>query len=76
MGNGMRGTGKMEEMLYSGECPPKFQGMLPNIPRKFQEIQQWSDVPIRNYTTFGDKSVRVLGPQICNMLPAELKKET
>ena len=33
-------------------------------------------VPIRNSVTFGDKSVRVLGPHIWNMLPAELKRET
>ena len=28
-------------------------------------------VPIRNFVTLGDKSARVLGPQIWNMLPAE-----
>ena len=33
-------------------------------------------VPIRNSVTFGDKSLRVIGPHIWNMLPAELKKET
>ena len=32
-------------------------------------------VPIRNSVTFRDKSVRVLGPHIWNMLPAELKRE-
>ena len=29
-----------------------------------------------NSVTFGDKSVRVLGPQIWDILPAELKRET
>ena len=33
-------------------------------------------VPIQNSITFGDKSARVLGPHIWNMLPAELKRET
>ena len=33
-------------------------------------------VPIRNSVIFGDKSVRVLGSHIWNMLPAELKRET
>ena len=33
-------------------------------------------VPIRNSVTFRDKSVRVLGPDIRNMLPADLKRET
>ena len=33
-------------------------------------------VPIWNSVTFEDKSVRVLGPYIWNMLPAELKRET
>ena len=33
-------------------------------------------VPIRNSVTFGDKSVRVLGPHIWNMLSGELKRET
>ena len=33
-------------------------------------------LPIRNSVTFGDKSVRVLGPHIWNMLPAEIKRET
>ena len=33
-------------------------------------------VPIQNSVTFGDKNVRVLGPHIWNMLPAELKGET
>ena len=33
-------------------------------------------VPIQNSVTFGDKSVRVLGPHIWNMLPGELKRET
>ena len=33
-------------------------------------------VPIWNSVTFEDKSVRVLGPHIWNMLPAELKRET
>ena len=33
-------------------------------------------VPFQNSVTFGDKSVRVLGPHIWNMLPAELKRET
>ena len=33
-------------------------------------------VPMRNSVTFGDKSVRVLGSHIWNMLPAELKRET
>ena len=33
-------------------------------------------VPIRNSVTFGDKSVRVLGSHIWNMLPAELKRKT
>ena len=32
-------------------------------------------VPIRSSVMFGDKSVRVLGPHIWNMLPAELKRE-
>ena len=32
-------------------------------------------VPIRNSVTFGDKSVRVLGPYIWNILPAELKEK-
>ena len=31
---------------------------------------------IRNSLTFGDKSLRVIGPHIWNMLPSELKKET
>ena len=31
-------------------------------------------VSIRNSVTFGDKSVRVLGPHMWNMLPTELKK--
>ena len=31
-GNGMRGTRGMGGMLYSGECPQTFRGMLPNIP--------------------------------------------
>ena len=30
----------------------------------------------RNFVTFGDESVRVLGLHIWNMLPAELKRET
>ena len=30
---------------------------------------------VRNSLTFGDKNVRVLGPHIWNMLPAELKRE-
>ena len=33
-------------------------------------------VPIRNSVTFGEKGVRVSGPHIWNMLPAELKRET
>ena len=33
-------------------------------------------VPIRNSVTFGDKSVRVLGLRIYNILPAELKRKT
>ena len=33
-------------------------------------------VLIRNFVTLGDKSARVLGPQIWNMLPAEFKRET
>ena len=33
-------------------------------------------VPIRNSVTSGDKSVRVLGTHIWNMLPAELRRET
>ena len=33
-------------------------------------------VPIRNSVTYGDKSLRVIGPHIWNMLPPELKKET
>ena len=33
-------------------------------------------VPIRNPVTFGDKSVRVLGLRIYNILPAELKRKT
>ena len=33
-------------------------------------------VPIQNSVSFGGKSVSVLGPQIRNMLPAELKRET
>ena len=33
-------------------------------------------VPIQNSITFGDKSARVLGPHIWNMLPAELNRET
>ena len=33
-------------------------------------------VPFQNSVTFGDKSLRVLGPHIWNMLPAELKRET
>ena len=33
-------------------------------------------VLIQKSITFGDKSVRVLGPHIWNMLPAELKRET
>ena len=32
-------------------------------------------VPIRNSVTSGDKSVRVLGTHIWNMLPAELRRE-
>ena len=32
--------------------------------------------PIRNSVTFRDKIIRVLGPHIWNMLPAELKRET
>ena len=32
-------------------------------------------VAIRNSVTFGEKSARVLGPHIWNMLPAELKRE-
>ena len=32
-------------------------------------------VPIRNSVTFGEKSVRVLGPYIWNMLPTESKRE-
>ena len=33
-------------------------------------------VPNRNSVTFGDKSVRVLGLRIYNILPAELKRKT
>ena len=33
-------------------------------------------VSIRNFVTFGDQIVRVLGPHIWNMLPSELKRET
>ena len=33
-------------------------------------------VPIRNSVTFGNKSIRVLGHHIWNVLPAELKRET
>ena len=33
-------------------------------------------VPMRNSVTFGDKSVRILGLRICNILPAELKRKT
>ena len=33
-------------------------------------------VPIQSSVTFRDKSVRVLGPRIWNMLPAKLKRKT
>ena len=31
-GNGMQETREMGGMLYSGECPQTFRGILPNIP--------------------------------------------
>ena len=31
-GNGIQGTQGIGGMLYSGECPQTFRGMLPNIP--------------------------------------------
>ena len=33
------------------------------------------NVPIRDSVTFGDKSLRVLGSHIWNMLPSELKRK-
>ena len=48
------------------ECPQTFRG---NSKRYNNDLK----VPIRNSVTFGDKSVRVLGPHIWNMLPTELK---
>ena len=32
-------------------------------------------VPIQNSVTFGDKSTRVLGPNIWSMLPADIKEK-
>ena len=42
----------------------------------FRRYRDDLKIPIRNSVTFGDKSVRVLGAHIWNMLPAELKRET
>ena len=33
-------------------------------------------IPFRNTVTFGDKSIRCLGPHIWNTLPDEIKSES
>ena len=44
-GNRIRGTWEMRGMLYSGECPQKFRGMLPNIPANVLKRQTLRGVP-------------------------------
>ena len=34
------------------------------------------EIPTRNTVTFGDKSIRTLGPHIWNSLPEDIKAET
>ena len=51
---------------------------MQSLLEKNENFKKYKDnlkVPIRNSVTFGDKIVRILGPHIWNMVPAELKRK-
>ena len=66
----------LEVFRYVNKLKPVYMQSLFEKNVNSKRYKDDLKVPIRNSVMFGDKNVRVLGSHICNMLPAELKRET